>query len=63
MKKSIYLENTRKCIREQIIWANSDGRVQDPQEFLDAVIKYCEKLKLNPPEKKKSKTRHGSGRQ
>jgi hypothetical protein len=62
LKNSIYLENTKKTIREQVIWSNIEGRVQDPIEFLDAIIKYCEKLKLNPPEKKKSKTRQGSGR-
>lgn len=59
---STYLDNVKKSIRTNILWANSDGRKTDPDEFLDRVIVYCLKLKLNHPEKKSAKTRHGSGR-
>jgi len=57
-----YLDNVKSSIKRNIIMANSDGYVADPVEFLDNIILYCEKLKTNPPQKKKSKTRHGSGK-
>ena len=59
---NVYLDNVKRGIKRQIIWANSDGRITDPQEFLDEIIAYCTKLKDNPPKKKEPKTRHGSGR-
>jgi len=58
----IYIENVKESIKRNIIWSNSDGHHADPVEFLDNIISYCEKLKNNPPQKKKHKTRHGSGR-
>ncbi len=56
-----YLDNVKASIKRQMNWAGvEEGEARI--EFLDQIIKYCEKLKKSKTRYRTSKTRHGAGR-
>jgi hypothetical protein len=58
-KKSVYLENIEKCVKNQIKWQDIDN-ADNRNEFLDKIIAYCQDMKEKPFKMPKSqKTRHG----
>jgi hypothetical protein len=57
MKKSLYQQNVERSIERNVKW--SDFQLEEEKvEFLDKIIKFCEKLKTRKL-KKSQKTRHG----